>query len=103
MPETGTQVRESGDDVVIGEKYEITNVELITTDVSAYKGFRVSLLTKKAQEGTVMLWQRQVTSKKSKLGTFIDLLGSNTDDWLHKWIQFVDWRIGNRKLELVKK
>ena len=102
MPEIGTKVRESGDDVKVGETYEIVNVEEVTTDVSAYKGLRVQLLTKKAEEGTIMLWRRPVTTPRSKLGAFISLLGDNTDKWLHKWIKFADWRIGARSIELVK-
>lgn len=101
MPEVGTKVREGGDDVEIGKEYEITNVEDVTTEVSFYKGLRVQLLTKKAEEGSIMLWSRPITSPKSKLGAFITLLGSDTDKWLHKKIKIVDWRQGARIIELV--
>uniref|UniRef100_A0A6M3M7C4 Uncharacterized protein n=1 Tax=viral metagenome TaxID=1070528 RepID=A0A6M3M7C4_9ZZZZ len=102
MPEVGTKVRESGDDVEIGKEYEIVNVESVTTEISFYKGIRVELLTKKAEEGSIMLWERPITTSKSKLGIFITLLGSNTDGWLHKRIKIVDWRQGARIIELVK-
>lgn len=102
MPEIETKVRQGGDDVEVGKEYEILNVEQVTTEVAFYKGWRVSLLTKKAEEGSVMLWERPVTSPDSKLGAFITLLGGNTDKWLHKWIKFVDWRQGARLIELVK-
>jgi len=102
MPEVGTKVREGGDDVEIGKEYEIINVEDVVTEVQTYKGLRVELLTKKAEEGSVMAWWRPVTTPRSKLGAFIKLLGSNTDDWLHKRIKFVDWRVGARNIELVK-
>ncbi|MBA7567280.1 hypothetical protein ES708_08989 [subsurface metagenome] len=103
MPEVGTEVREGADDVEIGKAYEITNVEEVTTDVSAFTGIRVSLLTKKSLEGVVMLWKRPITGKGSKLGSFITLLGSNTDNWLHKWVKFVDWKQGARLIEIAEK
>ena len=103
MPEIGTDVREGADEVEIGQVYEITNIEDVTTDVSAFTGIRVSLLTKKGLEGVVMLWKRPVTGKGSKLGSFITLLGSNTDKWLHKFIKFIDWKQGARIIELVEK
>jgi len=102
MPEIGTKVREGGDDVEVGKAYEITNVETVETEVRSFAGVRVTLLTKKAEEGNVMLWKRPVTSPESKLGAFITLLGSNTDTWLNKWIIFKDWRQGARLVELAK-
>lgn len=102
MPKLGTEVREGADDVAIGVSYEIVNVEEVTTEISFYKGIRVELMSKKADEGSVMLWQRPVTTAKSKLGAFITLLGDDTDKWLHKWIKFAEWRQGARIIELVK-
>lgn len=102
MPKIGTKVQEAADDVAIGVEYEIANVSEVDTEISHYKGIRVELLSKKGDEGSVMLWQRPVTSPKSKLGAFIDLLGDDTDKWLHKSVKFTDWRIGARIIELIK-
>jgi len=99
MPKIGTKVREGGDDVEIGRKYEIVNVEEVTTEVSFYRGIRVSLQDEKKNEGTVMLWMRPVTTPKSKLGAFIKLLGEDTDKWIGKKIIFKDWRQGARLVE----
>jgi len=101
-PELDVKVREGGDDIIIGTTYEIVNVENVVTEVSAYNGVRVQLMSKKAEEGNVMLWKRPITTPKSKLGAFIELLGLNTDEWLHKWIVFTDWRAGARIIELAK-
>ena len=101
-PEIGTKVREGGDDVEVGVKYHIDNVETVITEISAYNGIRVLLADEKKNEGTVMLWKRPVTTPKSKLGAFITLLGSNTDKWLGQKIIFRDWRPGARLVELAK-
>lgn len=99
-PEIGTELREGADDVKLNVLYEITNVESVTTDVAMYQGIRVEMLTAKAQTGTVMLWRRPVTGKGSKLGVFIDKLGSNTDKWLHKWVIFREWEAKKRLIEI---
>lgn len=100
-PTIDTEVRKGADDVAEGVPYEIVNVEDIVTDVRQYSGIRVQLLSKKAEEGTVVLWKRKVTGETSKLGVFILNLGNNTDKWLHKWIIFKTWEDRNRVLEVV--
>lgn len=102
MPKVGTEVREGVDQVEIGVVYHIDNVEGVTTEISAYTGIRVSLMSDKKGEGNIMLWKRPVTTPKSKLGAFIKLLGDNTDSWLGKKIIFKDWRVGARLVELAK-
>jgi len=99
-PEIGTLVRESGDDVEPNIPYEIVNVEMVTTDVAMYQGIRVELLDAKVHAGAVMLWRRPITGTGSKLGVFIELLGSNTDEWLNKWIIFKEWEAKKRSVEL---
>jgi len=100
MPEIGTEVREGADDVELNIPYEIVNIEEVTTDVAMYQGVRVEMLTQKAKTGTIMLWKRPVTGKGSKLGVFIDKLGSNTDKWLHKWVIFREWEAKKRLIEI---
>lgn len=103
MPELGTEVVEGGDDVELNVPYEIVNVEDVTTEVSFYKGVRVEMVSAKAEMGTVMLWKRGKVSSDSKLGAFIVLLGSNTDNWLHKWVNFRSWEKNQRHVELTSK
>lgn len=102
MPELETKVREGGDDIEVGVRYEIENVEETVTDVQRFRGLRVLLAKDGGGEGSVMLWERPVTSPRSKCGAFITLLGSNTDKWLHKRIIFKEWKQGARIIELVK-
>lgn len=101
MPELGTEVREGADDVQLDIAYEITNVEEITTDVQQFSGVRVVLMSAHADEGSVVLWKRKITGKTSKLGVFIEALGSNTDKWLHKWVIFRQWLPRQREIEIV--
>lgn len=100
-PKLNTEVREGADDVNEGIPYEITNVEEIITEARQFSGIRVSLLTQKAEEGNVVLWQRKVTGTGSKLGVFITALGNDTDKWLHKWVVFDTWQDRNRVLSVV--
>ena len=102
LPKIDTEVREGADDITEGVAYEIVNVEEIVTDVQQYSGIRVTCLSVKAEEGNVVLWQRKVTGKDSKLGVFLTLLGNDTDKWLHKWVVFRTWQLRNRLLELVE-
>jgi len=100
-PKIETEVREGADDVQLGVSYEITNVESITTDVQQFKGIRVVMLAPQGDEATVVLWQRKVTGKGSKLGVFMTVLGDDTDKWLHKWIVFRKWSPRDRELEVL--
>jgi len=102
MPETGVKLQEGADDIALNVAYEINNVEDIKTEVGAYSGFRVGLLSMKGDEGSVMLWKRPITSPRSKLGSFVSLLGSNTDKWLKEWIIFRSWQQNGRVIELTK-
>lgn len=97
-PKIPSEVREGADNVELNIPYEIINVEDVTTEVSAFSGIRVELLTKTGKVGSIMLWQRPVTGTASKLGVFMIALGDNTDKWLHKWITFIGWDKGNRNI-----
>jgi len=100
MPETGVKLQEGADDIKLNIPYMVNDVEDVKTEVAAYSGFRIELLDTKGNMGTVMLWKRPVTSPKSKLGSFVTLLGSNTDKWLRKWIIFKAWQQNSRLVEL---
>jgi len=100
-PVIATEVREGADDMTEGVPYEITDVEEVTTDVQSLSGIRVTLLSVKAEEGNVMLWQRKVTGVRSKLGAFITALGSDTDKWLHKWVVLEPWQLRNNVVTVV--
>lgn len=99
-PETGIELVEGGDLIDLNVPYEIIFVEELTTQVSMYQGFRVSLLSADLRDGSVMLWKQTRVSTRSKTGTFLALLGTDTDDWIHQWIIFRAWERNNRRLEL---
>lgn len=101
-PELGVKLAEGGDDIELGKAYEITNVEAGETEVRQFHMIRVELVTRDGKVGSCALWKRPVTSAGSKLGSFIALLGSNTDKWLHTWIIFKEWKQGARIVELVR-
>lgn len=101
MPKVNVEIAESLPEPVEGQTYTITEAEIFTSQVRSYKGIRVSM---EAQDGTTVvtaLWTRDIAGEKSKLGTFISVLGNDTDKWIAKKIKFVSWRAGNRKIELV--
>jgi len=99
-PELGTKLQEGADDIKLNVPYMINDVEEVVTEVSSYDGHRVELLSAKGDIGSVMLWSRAITSPKSKLGSFVELLGSNTDKWLKKWIIFHGWQQNARLIAL---
>jgi len=101
-PKINTEVREGADDIEVDVSYEITNVEEVTTDVQNFSGIRVVLMSPKGDEGSVMLWQRKITGKGSKLGVFITALGNDTEEWLHKWVTFRQWSPRNRVMEVLE-
>jgi len=99
-PELGIEVGE-GDTVELNVPYEIVNVEEdVTTEVRFLQGVRIEFMPSKGEVARVMCWRRPVVGKASKLGAFITLLGTNTDDWLHKWVIFRNWVQGGRTIEL---
>jgi len=100
-PETGINVVESGDLLELNIPYEIVFVEDLVTQVSMYRGFRVHMLSEEGRDGGVMLWKQEIVGVRSKTGVFITLLGTNTDDWLHKWIIFRAWERNSRRVELI--
>lgn len=102
MPKLGTEVRESTDIVKLHVPYEITFVDVKSTEVRGFSGIFVDLLSKDAVEGHVAIWHRPVTSPTSKEGAFITALGDDTDKWLHKWIIFKEWQEKKRVIEVKK-
>ena len=80
-------------------QYEIISVDEITTRNNLI-GVRVGLkgLGKDLRDYGVTLWPSNETNATSKWGSFVSILGSDTDTWLHKWVRFVNWQ--NRLCEV---
>jgi len=80
--------------------YEIVGVDEITTRNNLL-GIRVGLKSydkNDQRDYGVTLWPASETNATSKWGSFVAVLGSNTDSWLHKWIKIVSWQ--NRLCEI---
>ena len=83
-----------------GQTYEITEVEEFTSQIRGYKGLRVSMKDKEGEEVVEALWLRDVAGSRSKLGSFIVVLGKDTDAWIGKSITFISWKPSNRVIQL---
>ena len=83
-----------------GKTYTIKNVEYVTTQRMGYKGYRVLLEDTEGNEAATMLWDREQAGINSKLGSFLVVLGSDTDEWIGKRITFISWRQRARKIQL---
>lgn len=101
MTKLNTEVRENGDTIVEGETYQIVVAEEVTTEARQFAGLRIHLVDVFGEEFVVMLWLRQITGKSSKAGTFITLLGNDTDLWVGKWIRFNQWQDRSRDIQLM--
>jgi len=100
MPKIKAEVVETPPEPTEGKTYEITSAEIIKTQRSGWDGVRVGLKDKENNEAATMLWLRERASTTSKLGTFIQTLGDNTDDWTGKNITFITWRERKRQIQL---
>lgn len=83
-----------------GKSYEITDVDEFSSAVRGFNGLRVNLMGDDEVEAVEALWVRDVVGPKSKLGSFVTLLGKDTRDWIGKRIRFVSWKAGNREIAL---
>ena len=91
MPEYNTRVTY---DIQKGGIYEIQTAEGITTRMNL-SGVRVSLRSrdgKDQREYAVTLWPAEQVSATSKWGSFVSVLGNNTDSWVNKWIRVDEWQ-----------
>jgi hypothetical protein len=101
MPEIPVEIAEQLPEPKENETYTIQEVETFTSQVRAYKGLRVKMVTAQNEVAVSALWLRQVAGKKSKLGAFVTALGNNTDNWVNRRIRIVAWRDKNREIQLV--
>jgi len=99
MPKIKSSLPLPGDEAVVLERpYLISEVESFTSNVQGFVGLRVTLALEGKDVIAIPIWEREVASRKSKLGTFLEVLGDNTDDWKGKNIVFVSWTAKNRQI-----
>ena len=80
--------------------YEITYVNEMTTR-NGLTGIVVDLKAKDEKDKrnyAVTLWPSEIASATSKFGSFVAVLGDDTDNWLHKWVKINNWM--NRLCEI---
>jgi len=88
----------------VGLVGEIVAAEIVKTAVSGYNGVRCRVKDDAdGQEYGEMLWIRPEMGTKSKLGAFMAVLGSETDNWLHKRVRILRWADKDRDIEEVPK
>lgn len=83
-----------------GKTYEITAVDAFSSQVRGFAGLRVAMKDSAGAEVVEAIWTRSPVGPKSKLGSFIGILGKDTDNWKGKRITFVSWRTSNRIIAL---
>ena len=83
-----------------GKTYKITDVDQFSSAVRGFNGLRVKMMGQDEVEVVEALWLRDIVGPKSKLGSFVTLLGKDTKEWIGKVITFVSWKAGNRELRL---
>ena len=96
-------VAEELDEIIVGKIYKILSEETVKTPLQGYDGIRVKLEDVPTGElyGT-MLWVRPEVGKRSKLGTFMDVLGYDTVKWVGKTIEVVSWSDKDREIKKLK-
>lgn len=88
--------------IELGVKYAIVSVEEFKSDQQGFLGWRVVLDGGSDKLFAIALWTRDIVGRRSKLGSFIEKLGNEPDDWPPHVIKFVMWADKNREIELVK-
>jgi len=103
MTEITVTVAEELDEIIVGKTYKILNEEVVKTPLQGYDGIRITMedIPTGKVYGT-MLWLRPVVGRRSKLGTFMDVLGKNTGKWVGKTIEVVSWSDKNREIKKLK-
>jgi hypothetical protein len=103
MPKINVEIAETLPEPMEGHIYTITETELFTSQVRGYKGLRVAMTDQESGNQVVAaLWMREIAGSKSKLGSFISVLGDESDSWVGKQIKFVTWRPNDRKIEVIQ-
>lgn len=103
MTTIATSLPLPGDEAVkLDKKYVILEAAEFTSEVQGLHGFKVTLDGGKDDILALALWSREVASRTSKIGSFLDKLGNELDKWVGKTIIFKSWTDKKREIEVVK-
>jgi len=90
------------EDLKLGTPYRIKRVEPFTSQLRGFEGIRVEIEEVGGTQAlSIPLWQRELASRRSKIGAFVIALGDDTDKWIGKQIVFEAWARGNRVIKVV--
>ena len=82
--------------------YLIKEVREFTSELKGYKGVRVLLQGEKKEMVSIPLWYRDIVGRRSKLGSFVLVLGDDLAGWIGKKIKFISWEKNKREIEVMK-
>lgn len=104
MPKIGTKVVVALPEPEAGDKYKIVQAKMKTTqgEKDTYSGIEVKLSKPSGGEAIAqtMLWYKEEAGENSKLGCFVQALGDDTDTWVGKTIQFLEWKNKKRSIKV---
>jgi hypothetical protein len=104
MPKLNIKVAESMPPIQEGRTYEIVSAESVETEKNHYRGLRITGKdTSDNSTHVEMLWFPQDPAKgtgtSSKLGSFIDTFGDDTDAWTGKKFKATSWAQKDRSIK----
>jgi len=99
MSKINSQVFETLPEFIVGKTYKIITAESIKTPQQGYEGIEVVAedVPTGVMHGT-MVWLRPKVGTKSKLGTFMNVLGDDYAKWIGKLFHVVSWAEKNREI-----
>lgn len=98
-----SEVADELPEIIAGKTYRISSAKVTKTEVHDYEA--VVVILESVPEGEVyntMLWIQKTVSQRSKLGTFLNALGDDTDKWKGKVIEVVKWTEKDREIRIAK-
>jgi len=80
----------------------ITNVEIRPFPALGTNAVVVEITDDEGKKYSEPLWVREVVGARSKLGSFVRVLGRNPRLWIGKRVRIVSWRQAYRAIELLE-
>lgn len=103
MGKIDSEVVDDLPDIEVGKSYRVTDAEVTKTKLQGYNAVRVQC--ERVPDGEIhatMLWIGEIVGAHTKLGTFLTVMGNETDKWKGKVFEVVKWREKDREIKLAK-
>lgn len=99
MGKIDSEVMDELPEIEAGKIYRVEEAEQTTTEVRGYKAVVVTFSSvPDGKEYGTMLWLQKTVSQRSKLGTFLTVLGHDPEKWKGKVIEVVKWGEKDREI-----